>query len=49
MPRKRTPSFILELLLRTSPADERACAIMLDAARNIAKMPCSAKGCAVSI
>jgi putative transposase len=36
MPRKRTPSFILELPLRTSPADERACAIMLDAARNIA-------------
>jgi hypothetical protein len=35
MPRKRTPSFILELPLRTSPADERACAIMLDAARNI--------------
>jgi hypothetical protein len=35
MRRKRTPSFILELSLRTSPADERACAIMLDAARNI--------------
>jgi hypothetical protein len=35
MPRNRTPSFILELPLRTSPADERACAIMLDAARNI--------------
>jgi hypothetical protein len=32
MPRKRTLSFILELPLRTSPADERACAIMLDAA-----------------
>jgi hypothetical protein len=25
MPRKRTPSLILELPLRTSPADERAC------------------------
>jgi putative transposase len=36
MRRKRTPSFILELPLLTSPADERACAIMLDAARNIA-------------
>jgi putative transposase len=36
MPRKRAPSFIHELPLRTSPADERACAIMLDAARNIA-------------
>jgi hypothetical protein len=36
MPRKRTPSFIPELPLRTSPADERACAIVLDAARNIA-------------
>jgi hypothetical protein len=35
MPRKPTPSFILELPLRTSPADERARAIMLDAARNI--------------
>jgi putative transposase len=34
MPGKRTPSFILELPLRTSPADERACAIMPDAARN---------------
>jgi hypothetical protein len=33
MPRKHTPSFILELPLRTSPADERACAIM--PARNI--------------
>jgi hypothetical protein len=31
----RSP-FILELPLPTSPADERACAIMLDAAPNIA-------------
>jgi putative transposase len=41
MRRKRTPyfhprTFILELPLRTLPADERAWAIMLDAARNIA-------------
>jgi putative transposase len=36
MPRNRTPSSILELPLRTSPADARACAIMPDAARNIA-------------
>jgi hypothetical protein len=36
MPRKRSSSFILELPLRTSLADERACAIMPDAARNIA-------------
>jgi putative transposase len=35
MPGKRTSSFILELPLRVSPADERACTIMLDAARNI--------------
>jgi putative transposase len=36
MLRKRTPCFILELPLRTRPADERACAIRLDAAHNIA-------------
>jgi hypothetical protein len=32
MPRKHTPSFILELPLRTSPADERSCAIIGNAA-----------------
>jgi putative transposase len=35
MPRKRTASFILELPLKTDPGDERACAIILDAGRNI--------------
>jgi hypothetical protein len=35
MPRKHTASFILELPLKTDPADERACAIILDAGRNI--------------
>jgi hypothetical protein len=35
MPRKRTASFILELPLKTDPADDRACAIILDAGRNI--------------
>ena len=35
MPCKRTPSFILELPLRTTRADERKCAIILDGARNI--------------
>jgi hypothetical protein len=42
MPRKCTPSFILELPLRTSPGNERACAIMLDAAcNNRANFPAS--------
>jgi hypothetical protein len=35
MPRKHTASFILELPLKTDPADERACTIILDAGRNI--------------
>jgi hypothetical protein len=35
MPRKHTASFILELPMKTAPADERACAIILDAGRNI--------------
>jgi putative transposase len=35
MSRKHTPSFILELPLRTTRADERECAIVLDAARNV--------------
>jgi len=35
MARKSTPSFVLELPLRTTAADERALAIRLDAARNI--------------
>jgi putative transposase len=35
MPRKHTASFILELPLKTDPGDERACAIILDAGRNI--------------
>jgi hypothetical protein len=35
MPRKHTASFILELPMKTDPADERACAIILDAGRNI--------------
>jgi hypothetical protein len=35
MARKHTASFILELPLKTDPADERACAIILDAGRNI--------------
>lgn len=35
MARKTKPSFVLELPLRTSPADERALSIILDAARNI--------------
>jgi putative transposase len=35
MPRKHTASFVLELPLRTSAMDERACAVILDAARNI--------------
>jgi hypothetical protein len=35
MPRKHTSSFILELPLRVSPVDAKACGIMLDAARNI--------------
>jgi hypothetical protein len=34
MPRKHA-SFILELPLKTDPGDERACAIILDAGRNI--------------
>jgi hypothetical protein len=34
MPRKHTASFIVELPLKTD-ADERACAIILDAGRNI--------------
>jgi putative transposase len=36
MPRKHTSSFILELLLRTTAADDRVCTIGLEAARNIA-------------
>jgi hypothetical protein len=35
MARKHTASFVLELPLKTDPADERACAIILDAGRNI--------------
>jgi putative transposase len=35
MPRKHTASFILELPLKTDSGDERACAIILDAGRNI--------------
>jgi len=35
MARKITPSFVLELPIRTAAADERALAIRLDAARNI--------------
>jgi hypothetical protein len=35
MPRKHTASFIPELPLKTDPADERACAIILDTGRNI--------------
>jgi hypothetical protein len=35
MARKHTASFILELPLKTDPGDERACAIILDAGRNI--------------
>jgi hypothetical protein len=35
MPRKHTASFILELPMKTDPGDERACAIILDAGRNI--------------
>jgi putative transposase len=35
MPRKTKPSFVVELPLRTTPADERSCTIMLDAARTI--------------
>ncbi len=35
MPRKHTASFILELPMKTDPANERACAIILDAGRNI--------------
>jgi hypothetical protein len=35
MSRKHTASFILELPLKTDPGDERACAIILDAGRNI--------------
>jgi putative transposase len=35
MPRKHTASFILELPLKTDPGDDRACAIILDAGRNI--------------
>jgi hypothetical protein len=35
MARKHTASFILELPMKTDPADERACTIILDAGRNI--------------
>jgi putative transposase len=35
MARKSTPSFVLELPLRTTATDERALAVRLDAARNI--------------
>jgi putative transposase len=35
MPRKHTASFILELPLKTDPGAERACAVTLDAGRNI--------------
>ena len=35
MPCKSTPSFILELPLRTKPADERECGIILRASQNI--------------
>src|SRR5262245_51903398 len=35
MARKSTPSFVLELPLRTTATDERALAIRLDAARKI--------------
>jgi putative transposase len=35
MPRKHTPSFILQLPLRTAAVDERALAVRLDAARSI--------------
>jgi hypothetical protein len=42
MPCKTNPSFIIELLLKTSPADERAGVIILDAARNgsLEERPC---------
>jgi hypothetical protein len=46
--RKHTASIILELPLKTDPADERACTIILDAGRNIVT-PCLAKDCTVSI
>jgi hypothetical protein len=35
MPCRHTASFILELPLKADPGDEQACAIMLDAGRNI--------------
>jgi hypothetical protein len=35
MPRKHTPSFVIELPLRTKPADERACGVILRAAQNL--------------
>jgi len=35
MPRKNTPSFVLDLPLRTKPADERKCRVILRAAQNI--------------
>jgi hypothetical protein len=35
MARKHTASFILELPMKTDPGDERTCAIILDAGRNI--------------
>ena len=35
MARKTTPSFVLELPLRTTKADERALSVRLEAARNI--------------
>jgi hypothetical protein len=43
MPRKHTPSFVLELPLRTMPADERKCGIILRAAQNFT-MPRLARG-----
>jgi hypothetical protein len=35
MPRSKTPSFVAEFPLQTTPADESALSIRLDAARNI--------------
>jgi hypothetical protein len=41
---KSTPSFILELPLRTKPADERECGIILRASQNIYNAGAASEG-----